>query len=60
MNIDERINRRTESNQRITSELKQIEAQLQALNEQRQKLIAEAIGNNEVIKELRELKQQGA
>ena len=60
MNIDERINRRTESNQRITGELKQIEAQLQALNEQRQKLIAEAIGNNEVIKELRELKQQGA
>lgn len=60
MNIQERIEQRIEKAGRIAGELNQVNAQIQALNERRQQLIEEAIGNNEALKELRELKQQEA
>lgn len=58
MNIQERIEQRLKNAQRIAQELNEVNQKIQALTEQRQQLIEEAIGNNEVLKELRELKQQ--
>jgi ABC-type transporter Mla subunit MlaD len=60
MNIQERIEQRLKNAQRIAQELNEVNQKIQALTEQRQQLIEEAIGNNEALKELRELKQQEA
>lgn len=58
MNIQERIEQRMKNAQRIAQELNEVNLKIQTLNEKRQKLIEEAIGNNEVLKELKEIAGQ--
>jgi hypothetical protein len=58
MNIQERIEQRLKNAQRIAQELNEVNQKIQALNERRQQLIEEAIGNNEVLKELKEIADQ--
>jgi hypothetical protein len=55
MTVQERIEKRIENAKRIANDLAQVNAQLQVLTDRKQKLLEEAIGNNEALKELREL-----
>jgi hypothetical protein len=53
--IQERIEKRKENARRISNDIAQVRAQIKALSEKEQALLQEAIGNNEALKELREI-----
>jgi hypothetical protein len=53
--IKERIEFRIKNGQRLVKELNQINHEQQILNEKKNKIIEEIIGNNEALKELQGL-----
>ena len=57
MTIKERIEKRVENGQRIVNEMNETRAQIQALQKKLEALTGEAIGNNEALKELREMEK---
>ena len=58
MTIQERIEKRTQNGQRIVNEMNETRAQIQALQKKLEALTGEAIGNNEALKELREMEKE--